>query len=257
LACVRECLPSPTLLRHPPQLTCNRGQGQASAVVAAAAAAVIAKSSAVESLSQWRALRPPHCRPAPPRPGLAANDAVDKYDPNSESLPTASVIIAFVNEEFYTLMRTIWAVLQESPVHLLHEVSGHRANRQRDWGGSGKRECERVCAHTAAKRARRLLTALCNCSSLSTAAPTPSQQQRILTLCHRPPLLLVGAPLVFLYPSHQPPPSVGPTPLCLRPTVTMNGHFTTLRCLSSTTGRTWSGCTLRWRSTCVSRCRTR
>jgi len=56
------------------------------------------------------------------RVGLAANDAASVYDPTSESLPTASVVIAFVNEEFYTLMRTVWAVLQESPPHLLHEV---------------------------------------------------------------------------------------------------------------------------------------
>ena len=55
--------------------------------------------------------------------GVAANDEVGKYDPASETLPTASVVIAFVNEEFYTLMRTVWAVLQETPPHLLHEVS--------------------------------------------------------------------------------------------------------------------------------------
>ena len=54
--------------------------------------------------------------------GFAGSDEVGKYDPTSESLPTASVVIAFVNEEFYTLMRTVWAVLQESPPHLLHEV---------------------------------------------------------------------------------------------------------------------------------------
>ena len=54
--------------------------------------------------------------------GEGSNDEVGKYDPTSERLPTASVVIAFVNEEFYTLMRTVWAVLQESPPHLLHEV---------------------------------------------------------------------------------------------------------------------------------------
>ncbi len=54
--------------------------------------------------------------------GLGANDEVGKYDASSEVLPTVSVVIAFVNEEFYTLMRTVWAVLQESPPHLLHEV---------------------------------------------------------------------------------------------------------------------------------------
>jgi hypothetical protein len=61
--------------------------------------------------------RPPQCSV-----GESANDEVGLYDPHSEVLPTVSVIIAFVNEEFYTLMRTVWAVLQESPVHLLHEV---------------------------------------------------------------------------------------------------------------------------------------
>jgi len=37
-------------------------------------------------------------------------------------LPTASVVIVFVNEGFSTLMRTVHSVINTSPPELLHEV---------------------------------------------------------------------------------------------------------------------------------------
>ncbi|XP_013771905.1 polypeptide N-acetylgalactosaminyltransferase 1-like [Limulus polyphemus] len=42
-----------------------------------------------------------------------------QYD---EDLPTASVVIIFTNEAWSPLLRTIYSVLNRSPVHLLHEI---------------------------------------------------------------------------------------------------------------------------------------
>ena len=39
-----------------------------------------------------------------------------------ESLPTVSVIICFYNEDFSTLMRSVFSVIRRSPPHLLKEV---------------------------------------------------------------------------------------------------------------------------------------
>ena len=39
-----------------------------------------------------------------------------------ESLPTVSVIICFYNEDFYTLMRSVFSVVRRTPQHLLKEV---------------------------------------------------------------------------------------------------------------------------------------
>ena len=53
------------------------------------------------------------------------NDTRHKHclgKPFPESLPTVSVIICFYNEDFYTLMRSVFSVVRRTPQHLLKEV---------------------------------------------------------------------------------------------------------------------------------------
>ncbi|XP_014664992.1 PREDICTED: polypeptide N-acetylgalactosaminyltransferase 13-like [Priapulus caudatus] len=40
----------------------------------------------------------------------------------SRDLPSASIVIIFINEAWSPLMRTLWSVVNRSPLHLLHEI---------------------------------------------------------------------------------------------------------------------------------------
>lgn len=60
----------------------------------------------------------------------------EKYD--YENLPKTSVIIAFYNEAWSTLLRTVYSVLETSPDMLLEEVIlvDDYSDRGKPWGGA-------------------------------------------------------------------------------------------------------------------------